>query len=57
MLYWAVVFFLIAIVASIFGFTGIAAEAQAIAVWLFWIAVIIFLITLILGIIGRRKGP
>ena len=32
MLYWAVVFFVVALVAAIFGFTGIAAGAAEIAV-------------------------
>ena len=40
MLYWAIVFFVIAIVAAIFGFGGIAAGAAGIAKILF----VIFLI-------------
>jgi len=55
MLYWAVIFFIIAIVAALFGFGGIAAGAQTIAVWLFWIFIIIFLVSLILGLL-RRGG-
>lgn len=31
MLYWTVVFFVIALIAAIFGFTGIAAGAASIA--------------------------
>jgi len=55
MLYWALIFFIVSIVAAIFGFGGIAAGAQTIALWLFWIFIIVFLVTLILGLV--RRGP
>ncbi len=55
MLYWSLMFFIIAIVAAIFGFGGIAAGAETIALWLFWIFIIIFLVTFILGLV--RRGP
>jgi uncharacterized membrane protein YtjA (UPF0391 family) len=54
MLKWALVFFIIAIIAALFGFTGIAAGAATIAKWLFFIAVAIFLIFLILGLMAGR---
>jgi uncharacterized membrane protein YtjA (UPF0391 family) len=56
MLYWALIFFIVAIVAAIFGFGKIAAGAEMIALWLFWIFVVVFLVTLILGLI-QRGGP
>jgi uncharacterized membrane protein YtjA (UPF0391 family) len=56
MLYWALVFFIVAIVAAFFGFGNIAAGAETIGLWLFWIFIIIFLVTLILGLM-RRGGP
>lgn len=49
---WALIFFIIACVAALFGFTGIAVGAAAIARFLFAIFVCIFLILLTLGIIG-----
>ena len=55
MFYWAAVFFIIAIVAALFGFGGIAAGAEEIAVILFWIALIIFILTLIFGLIRRNR--
>lgn len=55
MLYWALVFFIIAIIAGIFGFGGIAAGATTIAFWLFWLFVIVFVISLIVGLV--RRGP
>lgn len=57
MLYWAVVFLIIAIVAAIFGFGGIAVAATGIAKLLFFIFIVIFLITLIFGFSRRRRPP
>lgn len=54
MLYWAVVFFVIAIVAAFFGFGGVASAASGIAQVLFFIFVIIFLIALVMGLVRRR---
>lgn len=54
MLKWALVFFIIAIIAALFGFTGIAAGAATIAKWLFFIAVAIFLVFLVLGLMAGR---
>lgn len=49
MLKWAATFLVIAIVAAIFGFTGIAAGAATIAKVLFFLFLILFLGALILG--------
>jgi uncharacterized membrane protein YtjA (UPF0391 family) len=55
MLYYAAVFFIIAIVAALFGFGGIAAGASSIAQVLFFIFVVLFLVSLVSGLL-RRKG-
>ncbi|NLF30175.1 MAG: DUF1328 domain-containing protein [Planctomycetes bacterium] len=55
MLYWALVFFIIAIVAAIFGFGGIAAGAAAIAQVLFWIFLVVFIAALIAGLLLRHR--
>jgi uncharacterized membrane protein YtjA (UPF0391 family) len=55
MLYWAAVFFVLAIIAALFGFGGIAAGAVAIAKVLFYIFLIALLVSLILGLVQR--GP
>jgi uncharacterized membrane protein YtjA (UPF0391 family) len=57
MLYWAVVFLIIAMVAAIFGFGGIAIAAAGIAKILFFIFIVIFLITLVFGFSRRRRPP
>jgi uncharacterized membrane protein YtjA (UPF0391 family) len=49
MLKWSATFFLIAIVAAIFGFTGIAEGAASVAKVLFGIFLVLCLITLVLG--------
>jgi len=49
MLHWALIFFLIAIVAAVFGFTGIAAAASGIARILFFIFLILFFVALAQG--------
>ena len=47
MLYWAAVFFVIAIVAAVFGFGGIAAGASSIAQVLFFVFLILFVVSLL----------
>ena len=53
MLYWAFVFLAIALVAALFGFGGIAAASAGIAKILFFLFLVIFLVTLILGLTRR----
>lgn len=53
MLGWALVFFIIAIIAAIFGFGNIAAGASNIAIILFWIFVVLFLVSLVTGLVRR----
>jgi uncharacterized membrane protein YtjA (UPF0391 family) len=57
MLYWALVFFVIAIIAAVFGFGGIASTAAGIAQILFFVFLVIFLISLVMGLAGRRRPP
>jgi uncharacterized membrane protein YtjA (UPF0391 family) len=55
LLYWAVVFLVIAVVAALFGFGGIAGTAMEGAKIIFWIAVVLFVISLVFGFM--RRGP
>lgn len=52
MLKWALIFFVVSIIAGIFGFTGISAGAATIAKWLFFIALAIFVVFLVLGLLA-----
>lgn len=54
MLYWAAVFFVIAIVAAVLGFGGLAAASAGIAKVLFFISLALFVISLIAGFMRRR---
>jgi uncharacterized membrane protein YtjA (UPF0391 family) len=55
MLYWAAVFFIIAIAAGVLGFTGIAIAAAEIARVLFFIFLVFFFVTLVAHLM--RRGP
>jgi uncharacterized membrane protein YtjA (UPF0391 family) len=55
MIKWAIVFAIISIVAGLFGFTGIAADSAAIAKILFFIALAIFVVLLVLGVVVGKK--
>ena len=52
MLKLALVFFLVSVVAGFFGFINVAAGTATIAKWLFVIAIIIFVIFLVLGLMA-----
>jgi uncharacterized membrane protein YtjA (UPF0391 family) len=52
MLKLALIFFLISIVAGVFGFTNIAAGTATIAKWLFFIGLAIVVVFLILGLLA-----
>jgi uncharacterized membrane protein YtjA (UPF0391 family) len=51
MLHYAIVFFIIAVIAAVFGFTGIAAGAAEIAKILFYLFLVVFVVTLLLGVL------
>ena len=56
MLRWAAVFFIIAIIAAIFGFGNIAAGATDIAKILFFIFIILFVISLLFNLVRGKPG-
>jgi uncharacterized membrane protein YtjA (UPF0391 family) len=53
MLNWALIFFIIAIAAAIFGFSGIAVASAGVAKILFFLFLILFVISLISGLTRR----
>jgi uncharacterized membrane protein YtjA (UPF0391 family) len=55
MLYWAAVFFIIALVAGLLGFTGISIATAEIAKLLFFVFLVLFLVSLIASMVTR--GP
>jgi uncharacterized membrane protein YtjA (UPF0391 family) len=52
---WALGFFIVAIVAAVFGFGGIATGAANIAQFLFWLFVILFIVSLVVGLVKRPR--
>jgi uncharacterized membrane protein YtjA (UPF0391 family) len=50
MIKWAIIFFVISVIAGFFGFTGVAAGSRTIAKVLFFIALAIFLVILVFGV-------
>jgi len=47
MLYWALVFFVVALLAAVLGFTGIAFAAAGVAKILFFVFLVLFLVSLV----------
>lgn len=56
MLRLALLFFVIMIIAAVFGFTGIASGAAAAAQIFFALFLVLFLVSLIIGLF-RGRGP
>jgi uncharacterized membrane protein YtjA (UPF0391 family) len=56
MLYWALVFLVVALVAALFGFGGVATAAAGFAKILFFIFLILFLVSLVFGGLRRSSG-
>jgi len=54
MLQLSAVFFVVALIAAVFGFGGIAAGAVEIAKILFFIFLVVFVVTLIMGLVRRK---
>lgn len=54
MLRYAAVFLVIALVAALFGFTGIAADAVEIAKILFFVFLLLFVVSLVMGLMRRK---
>jgi len=53
MLYWALVFFVVALVAAVLGFTDIAGALAGIAKILFFVFLVLFVVSLIANTVRR----
>jgi uncharacterized membrane protein YtjA (UPF0391 family) len=56
LLHYAVIFLVVALVAAALGFGGVAGTAMEGARILFWVAIILFVISLVAGLV-RRGNP
>ncbi len=54
LLYWALIFLVIALVAGFLGFGGVEGTASEIAHVLFWVAIVLMLVSLVFGLSRRR---
>lgn len=57
MLYWALVFLVVALIAGVLGFGGVYVAAAGIAKILFFVFLILFIISLVSGGMTRRPMP
>ena len=55
MIGWAVTFLIIALVAALFGFGGIAGTAVEIAKLIFFVAIVLFAISAVIGLLRGRS--
>lgn len=55
MLRWAAIFFIISLIAAVFGFAGISEAATDIAQVLFYIFLAIFAVMLVAGLVAGRR--
>jgi uncharacterized membrane protein YtjA (UPF0391 family) len=51
--YWALVFLVVAVVAALLGFGGVAGTAMEGARILFWVALVLFLVSVVFGLMRR----
>ncbi len=57
MLGWSLVFLLVAIVAGVLGFGGLASTSAGIAQTLFYIFLVLFIVSLIINLVRGRSPP
>jgi len=53
LLHYAIVFLVVALVAALFGFGGVAGTAMEGARILFWVAIVLFVVSLVASFIRR----
>ena len=53
LLYYAIVFLVVALVAAALGFGGLAGAAMEGARILFWVAIVLFVVSLVAGMVRR----
>ncbi|MEO8635922.1 MAG: DUF1328 domain-containing protein [Gemmatimonadales bacterium] len=56
MLRWALGFLVLAVIAAFFGFGGVAATSTGIAKTLFYLFLIVFLLTFVFGLVSGKRA-
>lgn len=57
MLQWALTFLVVALVAAVFGFSGIAAISMELARMIFGVFIVLFIITALVYLVRGRAPP
>jgi uncharacterized membrane protein YtjA (UPF0391 family) len=57
MLGWALTFLVVALIAAVLGFGGIAGTAISIAKIIFFVAIVLFVLSLVYGMFTGRRPP
>ena len=57
MLSWAVTFLVVALIAVVLGFGGIAGPAIEVAKIIFFVAIVLFVISAVAGLMRRGRAP
>lgn len=57
MISWAITFLVVALVAAVLGFGGIAGTATEFAVIIFYVAIVLFAISLAYNLLTGRRPP
>jgi uncharacterized membrane protein YtjA (UPF0391 family) len=53
LLHWPIIFLVVALVAAFLGFGGVAGTAMGGAQMLFWVAIVLFVVSVVAGLIRR----
>jgi uncharacterized membrane protein YtjA (UPF0391 family) len=51
---WAITFLIVALIAAVLGFGGIAASAVEIAKIIFFVAIVLFVVSAVIGLVRGR---
>lgn len=57
MIGWAITFLIVALIAAVLGFGGVAAVSVEMAKLVFWVFLILFAISLVYALVTGRKPP
>lgn len=52
---WAITFLIVALIAAVLGFGGIAASAVEIAKIIFFVAIVLFVVSAVIGLVRGRS--
>lgn len=57
MLGWAVTFLVVALIAAVLGFGGVAAVSVELAQLVFWVFLVLFALSLVYSLVTGRRPP